>query len=154
MNLTIALDAMGGDHGPSVTVPASLSALEQHPDLNLILVGDQKTLGLEFERLGARTSGRLAIRHASEQVQMHELPSQALRAKKDSSMRVAVNLVKERVCGEGGVTLENIIIGQKFSERSNPPLMLTHNRDNSGGELMENLQGFIGTGETGEVRVS
>jgi glycerol-3-phosphate acyltransferase PlsX len=95
LNLTIALDAMGGDHGSPVTVPASLSALAQHPDLNLILVGDQKTLEQELERLGGRTSGRLTIHHASEQVQMHELPSQALRAKKDSSMRVAVNLVKE-----------------------------------------------------------
>ena len=52
------------------------------------------------------------------------------------------------------MTLESMIIRQKFSECSNPPFTLTHDRDNSGGELMENLQGFIGTGETGEVRVS
>jgi glycerol-3-phosphate acyltransferase PlsX len=94
---TIALDAMGGDHGPPVTVAASLAALAQHPDLSLILVGDQATLEQELARRGARADGRLTIRHASEQVAMHELPSQALRTKKDSSMRVAVNLVKEGV---------------------------------------------------------
>jgi glycerol-3-phosphate acyltransferase PlsX len=97
LNLTIALDAAGGDHGPAVTIPASLAALEEDPRLNLILVGDQKTLDTELARHGARTDGRLAIRHASEQVEMHELPSQALRTKRDSSMRVAVNLVKEGV---------------------------------------------------------
>ena len=97
MSLTIALDAMGGDHGPSIIVPASLAALERHPELNLILVGDQRTLGEEIERRHARGHARLAVRHASQQVEMHELPSQALRNKKDSSMRVAINLVKERV---------------------------------------------------------
>ncbi len=87
---------MGGDHGPAVTVPASLAALQRHPELHLILVGDQRTLEAELERRGARAHQRLAVHHASQQVEMHELPSQALRTKKDSSMRVAINLVKER----------------------------------------------------------
>lgn len=99
MSLTIALDAMGGDHGPSVTVPASLAALEQHPDLHLILVGDERTLGAELERRSVAARSRLTVRHASQQVEMHELPSQALRNKKDSSMRVAINLVKEGAAG-------------------------------------------------------
>ena len=86
---------MGGDRGPAVTVPASLSALKEHPDLRLILVGDQPTLLRELAQRGGAVGQRLTVRHASQQVAMHELPSQALRTKKDSSMRVAINLVKE-----------------------------------------------------------
>ncbi|HET7395800.1 MAG TPA: phosphate acyltransferase PlsX [Gammaproteobacteria bacterium] len=93
--VTIALDAMGGDHGPSVVLPAALDMLSRHPFLRVILVGDTKILEA---RLGGRHAGygeRLTIRHASQVVLMDELPSQALRGKKDSSMRVAINLVKE-----------------------------------------------------------
>lgn len=86
---------MGGDRGPAVIVPASLHALDENPDLRLILVGDQQTLLRELQQRGAAAGERLAIRHASQQVSMEELPSQALRTKKDSSMRVAINLVKE-----------------------------------------------------------
>ena len=86
---------MGGDRGVAVTVPASLSALKDHPDLHLILVGDQPTLLRELQQRGAAVGDRLTVRHASQQVGMEELPSQALRTKKDSSMRVAINLVKE-----------------------------------------------------------
>jgi len=95
--VTIALDAMGGDHGPSVIVPAALDSLAIHPRLHLVLVGDQGALR---QRLGSSLDDfgdRLRIHHASEIVEMHELPSKALRSKKDSSMRVAINLVKEGV---------------------------------------------------------
>jgi phosphate acyltransferase len=95
LSLSIALDAMGGDHGPPVTVPASLAALSRHADLRLILVGDRPALEQELERHGAGANPRLAVHHASQKVEMHELPSQALRGKRDSSMRVAINLVKE-----------------------------------------------------------
>lgn len=94
MSLTVALDAMGGDHGPPVVVPAALSALRQHEELRLLLVGDREKVGWELERGGGDPGGRLEIVHASQQVGMDELPSQALRTKKDSSMRVAVDLVK------------------------------------------------------------
>jgi glycerol-3-phosphate acyltransferase PlsX len=93
--ITIALDAMGGDHGPSVTVPAALSALEQEPGIRLILVGPRETLASELARLRAAESGRLALQHASEVVAMDEPPADALRRKRDSSMRVAINLVKD-----------------------------------------------------------
>ncbi len=95
MSLTIALDAMGGDHGPSVIVPAALAMLQEQPRLRLILVGDQDVLAAELARRGGTTGERLTLHHASQQVAMDELPSQALRYKKDSSMRVAINLVKE-----------------------------------------------------------
>lgn len=95
MSLTIALDGMGGDHGPSVVVPAALQALSEHPDLTLILVGDEQVLTRELRARGADTGERLRVRHASQTVAMDEPPSSALRTKKDSSMRVAIDLVKE-----------------------------------------------------------
>ncbi len=94
MNLTIALDAMGGDHGPSVVVPAAFRVLHQHPELSLVLVGDQSTLEQEIARHSPAHADRVSVVHASQQVRMDELPSQALRNKKDSSMRLAVDLVK------------------------------------------------------------
>ena len=95
MSLTLALDGMGGDHGPTVVVPAALQALTEHKDLTLILVGDQQVLEREIRNHGAAVGGRIQIRHASQTVAMDELPSVALRTKKDSSMRVAIDLVKD-----------------------------------------------------------
>jgi len=92
--VTIALDAMGGDHGPSVTLPAAISMLSKHDYLQLILVGKQEVLEPLVASHRGRYGERLTVHHASEEVSMHELPSQALRGKKDSSMRVAINLVK------------------------------------------------------------
>ena len=93
--VTIALDAMGGDHGPSVVIPAALCALKSNPALNLILVGDQQLLTEQLAHSPDVADGRISIIHASQVVAMDELPSVALRSKKDSSMRVAINLVKE-----------------------------------------------------------
>lgn len=107
MNNTIALDAMGGDFGPQVVVPAALSALSKYEDLNLILVGDQASIEKELEGTSGIVSERLSIHHASQVVQMNEPPAQALRSKKDSSMRVVVNLVKDnhaQACVSAGNT--------------------------------------------------
>lgn len=94
--ITIALDAMGGDAGASVVVPAAVESITQNADVNIILVGDETRLRQELQAAGAeKHSSRLTIRHASQQVEMDELPSSALRNKKDSSMRVALNLVKD-----------------------------------------------------------
>jgi len=93
---------MGGDHGPSVTVPACLQILEKHPTLHLILVGDSDILQEQLKAHNAKPlvdTKRLVIHHASQRVEMNESPSQALRTKKDSSMRVALNLVKENQAG-------------------------------------------------------
>jgi glycerol-3-phosphate acyltransferase PlsX len=88
----IALDAMGGDHGVDVTVPAALEYLRSDPDVSLILVGREEVLK---EKLGDVSFGpRLRIHPASEEVGMDEPPSRVLRNKKDSSMRVALDLVK------------------------------------------------------------
>ena len=94
-NFTIALDAMGGDHGPAVIIPAALSVLESHPALKLILVGDESILSDTLQTSGMERSERLRIHHASQQVDMDESPAHAMRTKKDSSMRVAINLVKD-----------------------------------------------------------
>jgi phosphate acyltransferase len=90
--VTISLDAMGGDIGADVVVPAALDYLKKDKEATLILVGHEELLrGM----LGEHTFGdRLRIKHASETVAMDELPSKALRGKKDSSMRVAIDLVK------------------------------------------------------------
>ncbi|HEC17610.1 MAG TPA: phosphate acyltransferase PlsX [Sedimenticola sp.] len=92
--ITIALDAMGGDFGAEVVVPAALHVLESDPGLDLILVGHEEVLGPYLKGSGAE-EGRLRIHHASQEVGMDELPSKALRTKKDSSMRVAIDLVKD-----------------------------------------------------------
>ena len=93
--ITIALDAMGGDHGVSVTVPAALQTLQDQPAVKLILVGPRDVIETELKQRRSGESDRLVIRHASELVGMDEPPAQALRTKKDSSMRVAINLVQE-----------------------------------------------------------
>lgn len=97
MSLTISIDAMGGDHGPDVVIPAALSALKKHPEVHFVLVGDKDTLDYHLQQHKVTDEPRLQVHHASQKVEMDELPSQALRGKKDSSMRVAINLVKEGV---------------------------------------------------------
>lgn len=93
MSLTISIDAMGGDHGPVVTIPASLDCLKNNPDLKLILVGDETVIKQQLANTTNDFKDRLIIHHASQRVEMHESPSKALKNKKDSSMRVAINLV-------------------------------------------------------------
>jgi glycerol-3-phosphate acyltransferase PlsX len=103
----IALDAMGGDHGPGVTVPAAKLALDEISGLELVLVGDEDLLTAELGKHGLRVGDRIRIRHASEVVEMGDLPVVALKQKKDSSMRVAINLVKEgevQACVSAGNT--------------------------------------------------
>ena len=97
--VTIALDAMGGDFGPSVVVPAALRALEQDGGLRVILVGDETILRTTLEHSKTAGHERLKIHHASQKVGMDEAPSSALRNKKDSSMRVAIDLVKNGDAG-------------------------------------------------------
>lgn len=93
--LTIALDAMGGDIGPDVVIPAALQALKRRPALKLILVGQEEIMAAKLAQLKAKDHPLLTLRHAPQTVEMDDLPSQALRLKKNSSMRVAINLVKQ-----------------------------------------------------------
>ncbi len=95
MDVTIAIDAMGGDHGVSVTVPAAIAYLRQHPDDTIVLVGLPDAIGAELRASGiSKDHPRLRIHPSTEVVGMDEQPQSALRGKKDSSMRVSINLVK------------------------------------------------------------
>jgi glycerol-3-phosphate acyltransferase PlsX len=85
---------MGGDHGPHVTVPAALEFQARLPDVALVLVGMPEAIEQELKARGAAPGQRLRVHPASQVVGMDEPPAQALRFKKDSSMRVAINLVK------------------------------------------------------------
>jgi glycerol-3-phosphate acyltransferase PlsX len=92
--ITVAIDVMGGDHGLHVTVPAVLKSLARGENVAFILVGPQDAIASELKARHRKTGPRLRIRHASEVVAMDESPALALRNKKDSSMRVAIDLVK------------------------------------------------------------
>src|SRR5690349_2081997 len=94
--MTIALDAMGGDLAPAATVEGALRAHRER-GLDVLLVGDEPRVRAELTRLGAGPS-ELRIRHATEVVEMGEHPGQALRRKKDSSIRVCFDLVAAKEC--------------------------------------------------------
>lgn len=95
--IRIAVDCMGGDHGISTTIPASLEFLKQHDDVELVLVGRRDEIEAALSKRKFSNSDRVVVHHASEVVGMDEPPAQALRNKKDSSIRVCANLVKDGV---------------------------------------------------------
>lgn len=99
----IAVDAMSGDNGPEVVLEAARHALGEAEDgVELILVGDEDALQHAMAEHGTAHSGGLRIHHCSQVVAMDELPSQAMRNKRDSSMRVSIDLVKR---GEADVSV-------------------------------------------------
>ena len=91
----IALDAMGGDFGPEVVIPAAAKILSRRNKLRIILVGDEERLRSCAKNHAIKLDDRLTIHHASQVVEMHDEPAMAMRKKKDSSMRVAINLVHD-----------------------------------------------------------
>jgi glycerol-3-phosphate acyltransferase PlsX len=107
MQVTIAVDAMGGDHGPPVTVAASLQFLELALDTRIVLVGNEAAIRKCLAGSESAALDRVSIQPASEAVEMHEAPADALRRKKDSSLRVAINMVKDgaaQACVSAGNT--------------------------------------------------
>ena len=92
--VTIALDAMSGDRGPDVVVAAAFATLDKDDSVTLNLVGLPETLEAARRSADGRYDGRLRFTPASEVVEMHEPPAEAVRRKKDSSLRVAIELVK------------------------------------------------------------
>jgi glycerol-3-phosphate acyltransferase PlsX len=93
--VTIALDAMGGDRGPEAVVPAALATLERDDSVSLTLVGLPEVLEQARRDAKDRYGSRLGFKPATEVVTMDEPPADALRRKKDSSLRGAIELVKE-----------------------------------------------------------
>src|SRR5260370_34698445 len=107
MQVTIGVGAMGGDPGPPVTVAASLRFPDETPDARIVLVGNEDAIRKALAATPSTAAERVSVGPASEIVAMHEAPADALRRKKDSSMRVAINLVKEgaaQACVSAGNT--------------------------------------------------
>ena len=107
MKTVIAVDAMGGDHGPGVTVPASLDFLAEHAEAELLLVGREPALREQLARHPSQHAARATIVHAPDVVAMDEDVRTAIRTKKHSSMRMAIDLVKEgraQACVSAGNT--------------------------------------------------
>ncbi|MDH5480273.1 MAG: phosphate acyltransferase PlsX [Nitrosomonas sp.] len=107
MDITVAIDCMGGDHGPHITVPSAVDYLRRDPEIDIILVGIPDAIKAELDALKVQLSPRLRLHAATEVVGMDEPPALALRGKKDSSMRVAINLVKNgeaQACVSAGNT--------------------------------------------------
>lgn len=94
MDISVAVDCMGGDHGPHITVPAVLDFQKHTSSVDFVLVGLRDAIEAELKVRSAVLGPRLRLHHASQVVSMEDSAAIALRGKKDSSMRVAVNLVK------------------------------------------------------------
>ncbi len=94
MDITVAIDCMGGDHGPHVTVPSAIEYLQRDPEANVILVGIPDAIEAELRAAKSKLGPRIRLHPASEVVGMDESPAMALRWKKNSSMRISINLVK------------------------------------------------------------
>ncbi|CCP02882.1 Fatty acid/phospholipid synthesis protein plsX [Erwinia amylovora Ea644] len=93
--LTLAIDAMGGDFGPRVTVPASLQALASDPQLHLLLIGDPDIITSLLATADSALRARLQIIAAESVIASDARPSQAIRASRGSSMRVALEQVEQ-----------------------------------------------------------
>ena len=106
-NLTVALDAMGGDFGPRVTVPAAVQALSHFPELKVILTGDQTTITALLSSLGYQPNSRLVVKHSDRVISNSEKPSLALRHSDGTSMSLAIDAVAKGeadACVSGGNT--------------------------------------------------
>jgi glycerol-3-phosphate acyltransferase PlsX len=107
MKITVAVDAMGGDHGVSVTIPATLAFLSHHSDVHALLVGKAEQIAPLLARAKPELRARISVVEASEVVGMDESPAVALKNKRDSSLRVAINQVKDgkaQACVSAGNT--------------------------------------------------
>ncbi len=92
--IRIVIDAMGGDYAPDEQVKGSILALNQNPDMSLILVGDELQINAVLQTLSYDKS-RVEVRHTTEVIGMEEIPTKAVKTKKDSSLVVACSLLKE-----------------------------------------------------------
>ncbi len=92
--LTIALDAMGGDHAPHEICRGAIMACRDHADLDIVLTGDEEKVKACLTDVSSEILERIRIVHAAEVVEMDEQPATAIRKKRDSSMRVAMEMVR------------------------------------------------------------
>ena len=103
MTIKLAIDCMGGDHGVGVTIPAAIQFLAAHEDVEMLLVGQPDVIAAQLKRLHAAANPRIHVVPASEVVSMDDPVEIALRKKKDSSLRVAINQVKEGAGNTGAL---------------------------------------------------
>lgn len=106
-NLTIALDIMGGDKGPHITIPSAIMAIKKMPNLHLILCGDENIINTELKRHQFFNHPQFTIYPTTEVVAMDDKPAIAMRSKKNSSMRKSLDLVREnkaQACVSAGNT--------------------------------------------------
>ena len=97
-NLPVAVDAMGGDHGPGVVVAGCVAAAKER-GIASIIVGPEKVLSQHLRDHGGFSNSNIQIQHASEVITMEDRPSRAIRTKSDASVRVAFELVKDKKAG-------------------------------------------------------
>jgi glycerol-3-phosphate acyltransferase PlsX len=113
--MKIALDAMGGDYAPAVTIEGAIEAVNRYEDIDIILVGEESALSRELDSKRFPPS-RITIRHASQVVKMDESTASAIRRKKDSSIRRGIELVKNREAdgfvsaGHSGVVMATALL--------------------------------------------
>lgn len=128
--MRVALDAMGGDFAPAVTVEGAVDTVNETTDIDIILVGDETSIGKELSSK-KYPPGRLQIKHASQIVGMDEVPLAALRKKKDSSIKRAVELVKNDEAdavvsaGHSGVVMATAFIMLGASKGVDRPAIAT-----------------------------
>jgi phosphate acyltransferase len=146
MSVRIAIDCMGGDHGLSVTVPAAVAFLRAVDDVELLLVGlsepIEQALVAVSPGLNHAQRARIRVRHASEVVAMDDPIQVALRGKRDSSMRVAIEQVRDReadACVSAGNTGALMAISRfvlKTLEGIDRPAIATQLPNRSGGSTI------------------
>ena len=103
--MKILLDAMGGDNAPDAVIKGAVKAAKE-VEADIILIGDEKIINQKVKEFFdkdniSEISNKITIKHASEQIEMEDIPTQAIKNKKDSSMVVGFRLLKE---GKGDVS--------------------------------------------------
>ena len=95
-SVRIAVDAMGGEFGPSVTVSALITSLKRHPNVEADLFGNKAAIAVELNQASSQVKNRISVYHSDIEVCDNDKPSTVLRNKKDSSMGLAINAVATR----------------------------------------------------------
>jgi glycerol-3-phosphate acyltransferase PlsX len=128
--MRVALDAMGGDYAPSVNIEGAVETVNEHGDIDVILVGNESVIEKELQNKRYHAP-RISVRHASQVIDMHESSTAAIRRKKDSSIRVGIDLVKsEKVdafvsAGHSGVVMATSLLLLGRSEGVDRPAIAT-----------------------------
>jgi glycerol-3-phosphate acyltransferase PlsX len=128
--MRVALDAMGGDYAPSVNIEGAVETVNEHVDIDVILVGNESVIEKELQNKRYHAS-RISVRHASQVIDMHESSTAAIRRKKDSSIRVGIDLVKSGKvdafvsAGHSGVVMATSLLLLGRSEGVDRPAIAT-----------------------------